>query len=346
MDATNDSDVRDTLMDYYRHIDRSSIQFDFVIPSDAGTTSAHEIQLMGGKVYAIPRYASSMMLERHFEHLFREHYEWDIVQTHMGTASTIPLRAAMRCGVHVRIAHAHDSDAHNLMARDKRLWRRIDRMATVHFASSESLGSQVYKKARHIMVVPDSAIDFRGLAFSETKRMEFRAKVEAGRNTFVVGCIGPIGTESQLLLLDAFSKMLSSRPDSLLVLLCEGSTWQAAEDRVLDLGLWNNVRFLGAYQNRGNFLCGCDCLCVPTSGERVPRVVKEARASGLPVLMEYTGVDNWGESLARLEMNVARAQASHTEQQTAGVCDIQKAAANLQRAYEMLSNWAKRYNEQ
>ena len=48
--------VESVVMNYYRHIDRSKIQFDFICDEDSTNIPYDEINSLGGKVILIPPY--------------------------------------------------------------------------------------------------------------------------------------------------------------------------------------------------------------------------------------------------------------------------------------------------
>ena len=48
--------VESVVMNYYRHIDRSKIQFDFICDEDSTNIPYEEIEKLGGKVILIPPY--------------------------------------------------------------------------------------------------------------------------------------------------------------------------------------------------------------------------------------------------------------------------------------------------
>lgn len=48
--------VEAVVMNYYRNIDKSKIQFDFICDSDSTNIPYDEIESLGGRVYLIPPY--------------------------------------------------------------------------------------------------------------------------------------------------------------------------------------------------------------------------------------------------------------------------------------------------
>ncbi|MCD8398194.1 MAG: hypothetical protein LUD12_13615 [Lachnospiraceae bacterium] len=47
---------KNLVMEYYRHIDRSQIQFDFICDADSNAIPKEEIESLGGHVYIVPPY--------------------------------------------------------------------------------------------------------------------------------------------------------------------------------------------------------------------------------------------------------------------------------------------------
>ena len=43
------------LMNYYRHIDRTKVQFDFLVHREARADYDDESELLGGRIYRLPR---------------------------------------------------------------------------------------------------------------------------------------------------------------------------------------------------------------------------------------------------------------------------------------------------
>lgn len=48
--------VEAVVMNYYRHIDRGKVQFDFLVDSDSTLVPRDEIESLGGRVFEIPPY--------------------------------------------------------------------------------------------------------------------------------------------------------------------------------------------------------------------------------------------------------------------------------------------------
>lgn len=109
--------VEAVVMNYYRHIDRSKVQFDFLVDSDSTLVPREEIESLGGRVFEIPPYQHVVEYQRELQRLFKEE-NWKIVHSHINALSVFPLRAAKKAGVPVRIAHSHSTSGKGEFAKN------------------------------------------------------------------------------------------------------------------------------------------------------------------------------------------------------------------------------------
>lgn len=101
--------IETMLMNYYRHIDRSKIQFDFLCNKKKPGAYDAEIKEMGGKIYHTPglnpaKYPSYLKC---MKKIFEENPEYKIVEAHNGALGVYALHAAKVNHILVRIFHAH-----------------------------------------------------------------------------------------------------------------------------------------------------------------------------------------------------------------------------------------------
>ena len=59
MGKMNSGGKKNLVMEYYRHIDRSQVQFDFLCDADSNSIPEDEIAALGGKVYVVAPYQRS-----------------------------------------------------------------------------------------------------------------------------------------------------------------------------------------------------------------------------------------------------------------------------------------------
>lgn len=88
------------------------------------------------------------------------------------------------------------------------------------------------------------------------------------------------------LAVEAFAKVTESNPDAELYLCGEGPLREELEQRAAELGVREEVTFLGQvhYEEMPNVYRSADALVLPSRAEGVPRTIMEALSSGVPVV--------------------------------------------------------------
>ena len=99
------------LMNYYRNINREDIQFDFLTHRAYKSDYDDEIISLGGKMYYAPRLYPQNYLQyfKWMRTFFYDHPEYQIIHSHIDTMSYLPLLAAKKARIPVRIAHSHNT---------------------------------------------------------------------------------------------------------------------------------------------------------------------------------------------------------------------------------------------
>ena len=156
--------VEAVVMNYYRHIDRNKIQFDFIVDNDSTCPQESEIIDLGGRVYRIAPYQNIKKNMEDLEQIFKKN-KYKIVHSHLTTMSVFSLAVAKKCGVPVRICHGHNTAAlgegkKNIMKYMLRPFSKT--FATHYFACSSYAEKWLYgkniQKSTNYKVIPN-AID-------------------------------------------------------------------------------------------------------------------------------------------------------------------------------------------
>ncbi len=124
--------VEAVVMNYYRNIDKSKVQFDFICDEDSTNIPYDEIESLGGKVIIVPPYQKIIEYEKTLIRIFEEN-KYQIVHSHINTLSVFSLYAAKKAGVPIRIAHSHSTT--NKKEKKKNLLKQILRPFSKLFAT-------------------------------------------------------------------------------------------------------------------------------------------------------------------------------------------------------------------
>ena len=99
------------IMNIYRNIDRTKIQFDFITHSQETGDYDDEIKSMGGKIYSIPSLGTIgpiNYIKRLVNMMSTNNYI--AIHAHTDYQSGFPALAAKICGIKNRICHSHSNN--------------------------------------------------------------------------------------------------------------------------------------------------------------------------------------------------------------------------------------------
>lgn len=275
------------IMNFYRHVDRSKVQFDFLVHRDFRADYDDEIESLGGKIYRLPRLVPwSRSYLKALNGFFEQHPEYRIVHVHQDCLSSVILKAAQRQGVPVRIAHSHNSSQDkNLKYPIKLYYRRlIPKYATDLYACSKQAGRWMFGNAAFSVV--NNAIDAKNYSYSQAQAEKIRGELGIDRNTLVVGHVGRFApTKNHAFLLEIFVEVCRRCPDAALLLVGDGELRASVEERALQMGIKEKVIFTGVRSDVPELIQAMDIFVFPSIYEGLPVTLIEAQAVGLPCVV-------------------------------------------------------------
>ena len=282
--------VEAVVMNYYEHIDRTKVQFDFIVHNDNKIDITQKVEAMGGKVYKVtPYYKNPIAFMWDIYKVIKRHH-YRIVHSNMNTLSAFSLFAAWAAGAPVRILHNHSTSSPGETKRNimKFMLRPFARLFANHYlACSRLAGEWMY--GRKMMdsgkvTIVNNAIDLKKYAFNPQKRNLLRKELGLA-DEFVIGHVGRfMFQKNHEFLIDVFAEAYKKNPHMALLLVGDGPLRPAMEEKVRKLGLTDHVKFLGLRNNVQDFYHVMDILVLPSHYEGLPVVGVEAQANGLPCL--------------------------------------------------------------
>lgn len=275
------------IMNYYRRIDRTKVQFDFLAHRDFRADYDDEIELLGGKIYHLPRLIPwSRNYHQALDTFFKEHPEYRIVHVHQDCLSAVILKAAKRHGVPTRIAHSHTSSQDkNLKYLIKLFYRcQIPQHATELFACGKDAGDWMFGGASYRVV--NNAIDTKLYAYNSEKRSWMRKELSIAEDALVIGHVGRFNAvKNHTFLLDIFANVKEREQKAMLLLVGDGDLREEMELKAEKLGLTDCVIFTGIRSDVPDLMQAMDSFVFPSLYEGLPLTLIEAQASGLPCLV-------------------------------------------------------------
>lgn len=279
--------VEAVTINYYRNIDKNKVQLDFICDEDSTNIPYEEIERMGGKVIIIPSYSKPFKYHKALKRVLKEG-NYKIIHSNINTLSVFSLFAAKCAGVPVRIAHSHSTT--NKKEKKKNLMKQILRpfskvFATDYMCCSELagrwlFGNKEYDKGNVYLL--NNAIDLDKFKYNESLRKKKRKELGIKDDTLVIGHIGRfVAQKNHDFLIDIFNEIHKKNNNSILLLAGQGPLMEDIKNKVKELNLDDNVKFLGQRNDANELYQAFDVFLLPSLYEGLPVVGVEAQASGL-----------------------------------------------------------------
>lgn len=285
----NRGGLESMLMNYYRHIDRDAVQFDFLTHRPYDGDFGEEIKALGGTVYHLPPLNPfSPSYRRALRGFFKSHPEYRIIHVHQDCMSGVVLKEAKRAGIPVRIAHSHNSSQDkNLKYPLKLVFRRsIPEYATDLFACGEEAGKWMFRGAP--FTVLNNAIDAPAFSFDPETRAAMRKSFGFSESQPVIGHVGRFSNQkNHEFLIDCFDALRKMEPDARLLLVGDDKSDLGVRihEKVCTLGVEKSVVFTGLRSDVADLMQAMDVFVFPSRYEGLPVTLIEAQAAGLSCLI-------------------------------------------------------------
>lgn len=278
--------VESVVMNYYRHIDRTKVQFDFIIDEDSTVIPFAEIKKLGGRVYKIAPYQNLKKYMQDLEQLIVDN-NYLIVHSHINTLSVFPLLIAKKCNVPIRIAHSHSTAASGELKKNfvKYFLRLFSKLCPTHFfAPTQHAGEWLFGKkiGSEKLIILKNAIEVQKFSFDEEKRTYIRNKLSMDTNEFIIGNIGRlVWQKNQTYLLKVFAEFHEKVSNSKLLIIGDGPLKNELQELAKKLDIINSIIFLDNADNVEDYYQAMDCFVFPSNYEGLGMVAIEAQCSGL-----------------------------------------------------------------
>lgn len=276
------------LMNLYRHIDRSKIQFDFVtFTTDKGDYD-DEILSLGGKIVPIVAKDSLGRMAKLYRFL-KAHPEYDIVHSHVLLNNAFQLTAASLAGVKMRISHSHNTSNGGkgaiVSAYEKLAKKTINRLATHKIACGSEASTYLYGDDDNVIILPN-AVDVKAIQKTvneSRKNSPFDSNVI---NIIQVARFMPV--KNHAFVLDIAAALQAKQTNFVIHLVGDGQLRTQIEEQVTNRKLTDHIKFWGLRTDVIELMANADLMILPSLHEGFPVVLVESQAAGLSSLISDT----------------------------------------------------------
>lgn len=340
------------IMNLYRNIDRSKVQFDFVENTQEKGIYEKEILSLGGRVFHCPKFNGNVFsYMKWWNTFFDEHKdEYAFVHGHIGSTAAMYLLSAKKHGIKT-IAHSHSTytKSFNLKQIEYKILSYPTRYISDYcFACSKAAGISRYGKNVSFYIVKNS-IDTKSFRYDSKLRDSVRNELGIERDISVFGHIGRFTYEKNHSFILKVFKTISTYRKAILLLVGDGPLRTEIEKEAENSGIINQVKFLGVREDVPALLSCMDLMIFPSLYEGLPVTLIEAQCSGLRCLISnrvsdecvltddlitYMSLDNSVEEWAEKAISLCNYERySHTEKIIEAGFDIKENAGWLQEFY-------------
>lgn len=288
----NPGGVESVIMNYYRKIDRSKIQFDFLCNTET-VAYEDEILSLGGKIYRITARSTNRKKYKKDMNNFFVNYakEYSTIWVNICSLANIDyLKYAKKYGIEKRIIHAHNSQ--NMDSFLRGMLHRFNKIslrkyATDFWSCSDDSSTWFYNKkikSSDKYFIVKNAIDINEFEYNESIRNEYRKKINLD-GKLVIGNVGRFHFQkNQTFLVKVFNELQKKEKKSVLLLVGDGEDRKDIISEVEKYQLTDKVIFLGVRNDVQNLMQAMDIFVFPSIFEGLGIVAIEAQVSGLPVI--------------------------------------------------------------
>lgn len=292
--SLNNGGSQAMIMNIYENIDRSKVQFDFVIDRPNDLAYGERIEELGGKIFVIPQFTAKNIFAfyKAWNYFFSNHSEYKIVHGHVRSTAAIYLKIAKMYGL-TTISHSHSTSSGNgLTALVKNILQYpIRNTADYFFSCSRSAGEWLFGKrvcTQKNFFLLKNAIDAERFTFNKQTRVEKRKEYNV-EDKFVIGHVGRFTTpKNHEFLIEIFKDIYDKKDNVVLMLVGDGELREVITKKVKEVGLTDKVIFTGVRSDTQDLLQAMDLFIFPSLYEGLGIALIEAQASGLPCLISDT----------------------------------------------------------
>ena len=271
------------VMNYYRHINKEHIQFDFITCSPTPQRYDEEIEQLGGRIFRLPSRASRPL--EYMKALYRviRDNNYQIVHVHQNSASMVMDGMVARlCGVPVVIGHSHNTRCNVLWQHY--LFRPFVNLIFKHrWACTVEAGKWVFGN-RNVKILRNG-IDANLFRFNEEIRTRIRKELGI-TDELLVGFVGRLHYQKNpYRMLEIFAEVLKKQDNAHLLIVGDGEEREGMIQTCRELNILPYVHFVGRVTNVHEMMMAIDVFLFPSLFEGLGIVAIEAQATDLPCVV-------------------------------------------------------------
>ena len=259
---------------------------------------ANEVHANNGECFTLPKVKSEGIIAcaRKFCEIVKNG-SYDVVHIHVYENQFVFFAVLSRmCGIKRVVAHAHISNSDHINEIKYQiklnLWRLCENVLSTQRTSCSKLASEFIfgrkpVEQNKVMHIPNG-VNIEKFAFqiTEKEKESLKLDLKIANGDLVIGHVGFFGYQKNHEFMLEIIQELHRRQEKF-VWLFIGDGWKRPniENRAKQLGIDDNVRFLGRRNDVNKLFQIMDVSVLPSHFEGLPTVAVESQAAGTPVVI-------------------------------------------------------------
>lgn len=284
------------IMNLYRNIDRSKLQFDFIChyrkdePNtlDKKADYYDEIRKLGGRIIKIPSLGTSNLIEYilNIKRVLNENGPYEAIHVHTNKQAGFALLGARLAKVKKRIIHSHitkwsyRNQIYSILLKKLMFVNATKYCACGEEAGINAFGSNMYENDKVFLLNNGIEVDsFMELDYELAKKN--KKKLGIIGDELVIGHIGRFDTQkNHKFIVELAVRLRNNKRNFIILLVGSGPIQEEIQNEIKKQNLDKYIKFLGVRQDVHLLMKIFDVFILPSLFEGLPLVSIEAQAAG------------------------------------------------------------------
>lgn len=350
--SCNPGGIESLVLNYFNAISKEDFVFDFADIYGEGLAFQDRIESCGGKIFKLPNFKKHFCKAKKELNRIILNEKYNIVHFHVLSANHTGLIKSVLKHTRAKvIVHSHNANLESGFLRNlyhKLNISKLRRLSVAKYACGIVAGKWLWGETFDEQNVVPNAIFMRKYQRNEEFREQIRAELHFSENDRIVGFVGHLCEQKNVLMLpDILKELKSISPYYKLLIIGEGPYESILLNKLEDLQLKENYVYVGKQMEVNKFYSAMDYFVLPSLFEGLPVVAIEAQTAGLPCFLSETiteeanisrkstflPIDNGAECWASA---IAHNEVKPYDYKDFDNYDIYSAVKNLEAKYKLL----------
>jgi len=281
------------IINLYKNIDRTKVQFDFILDHPKETYFKDTVMELGAKVYEMPTFTGKnyFQVRKAWKDFFVSHPEYRVLHSHVRSYASIYIPIAKKYGVKT-IIHSHStSNGSGFSSLIKKILQYPLRYQADYFmgCSKEAgewlFGKKIANSDKYNII--KNAIHANDYRYNSKYEDEYRKKLGLINSSVYIHIGRFHKSKNHEFLLDVFKKIKEVQTNAILLLVGDGELRDEIVNKISLLNLEDSVLILGNRNDVPKILQVADVCLFPSLWEGLGIVAIEAQAAGVPCICSF-----------------------------------------------------------